>query len=217
MTARFEIADTGGAAAAIEQNTLLRVRESSDGALLIELPDKSILAGDVESVHRESTFVIDFDEWEVKKLTKQVHAEFGDDVTAEELSRFVYDHIENKRYGRGFDLASRVAERAEGDCTEHAVLLTALARATGFPSRVVFGNLLVSSDGRVRAFGHAWTEIHDGENWQLLDATLPQIEYPEAWLRYLPTMGLDDEGPGCSMSMMRYATVMPSSISLTED
>jgi transglutaminase-like putative cysteine protease len=42
------------------------------------------------------------------------------------------------------------------------VVLTALARLVGWPARVVLGVVLVPQESTVRAFGHAWTEIHDG-------------------------------------------------------
>ena len=54
-----------------------------------------------------------------------------------------------------------------GDCSEHAVLLAALSRAVGIPSRVVAGLLFRKSS----FVGHMWVEVHVGE-WVPLDATL---------------------------------------------
>lgn len=75
---------------------------------------------------------------------------------------------------RGFDIASRVAESRAGDCTEHAVLLTALLRAHGVPARVVLGAAVVLSAKQLSAWGHAWTEYFDVKRWQRLDAALFQ-------------------------------------------
>lgn len=91
----------------------------------------------------------------------------------------------------GIDVASRVAAHREGDCSEHAVLLAAAARLAGRAARVVFGVALVPVEGRLRGFGHAWAEIHDGRAWRTVDATpLPP------GVRYLPLAALSDEGPG---------------------
>ncbi|NBU87363.1 MAG: transglutaminase domain-containing protein, partial [Verrucomicrobia bacterium] len=45
----------------------------------------------------------------------------------------------NKNYGVGFATASEVARNKEGDCTEHSMLLAALGRALGIPTRVATG------------------------------------------------------------------------------
>ena len=58
----------------------------------------------------------------------------------------------------------------EGDCTEHAVFLAALARARGIPARVAIGLVYV---GRLQAFGyHMWTEVYVDKRWIPVDATL---------------------------------------------
>jgi transglutaminase-like putative cysteine protease len=95
---------------------------------------------------------------------------------------------------RGFDVASIVAEKREGDCTEHAVLTAALLRGTGFPAHVVLGLALVRIDDKWCAFGHAWTEYHDGQSWQLADAT--NVGETAEKIRYVPVRVMKDEGPG---------------------
>ena len=58
----------------------------------------------------------------------------------------------------------------EGDCSEHGVLLAAMLRAEGIPSRVASG--LVWMDG-LDAFGwHMWTQAFIDGQWIDLDATL---------------------------------------------
>ncbi len=163
--------------------------------------------------HRMATFVIDFDESPLADLVVDLQARYGGRPSPPELTEFVFRHIANKSYLRSFDLASRVAVSREGDCTEHAVLLTALARATGHPARVVLGVLLAQEEDKAYAYGHAWTEIHDGRNWQIADATLPQSDAAGAQFRYLPLLSLDNEGPGYTLDMLRLAAVQPSRIS----
>ena len=83
------------------------------------------------------------------------------------LERWVHDNIRTKGLETAFATASEVMETREGDCTEHGVLLAALLRAAGLPSKVAAG--LIYHDG---AFvGHMWTEVYIGE-WVPLDATL---------------------------------------------
>jgi len=91
------------------------------------------------------------------------------------LRRFVYDFIDEKSLGVGYASASEVARAGVGDCTEHAVLLAALLRAEGVPSRVVSGLVYTQAfAGAQDVFGyHAWTQAHVDGRWIDLDATLP--------------------------------------------
>ncbi len=99
---------------------------------------------------------------------------------AEAMHRFVYEFIEEKDFSVGFATASEVALTGQGDCTEHGVLLAALLRTQGIPSRTVTG--LIYADvllGQRAVFGyHMWTQawIDDddfGGRWVDLDAVLP--------------------------------------------
>ena len=87
------------------------------------------------------------------------------------LERWVHEHIREKDLKVPFATAAEVVESRKGDCTEHAVLLAALLRASGIPSRVAAG--LVESQGQF--VGHMWTEAWLGDavpgGWVVLDAT----------------------------------------------
>lgn len=112
------------------------------------------------------------------------------------VSRLVGRHIVRKTLERLLDRASTVAERREGDCTEHAVLTAAVARAAGLAARVVLGIAFVADgSGRARGLGHAWAEVHDGRGWQVADATGIEADR----VLYLPLGVLRDEGPGYAM------------------
>jgi len=152
-------------------------------------------------LYRAASFVIDFDEPAVRALREGLAARYGDSPSLDELRAFAGDSIPRKSMDRGFDLASRVARSGAGDCTEHAVLLTALARAAGRPARVVLGVLIARIGGERRAFGHAWAEIHDGGHWVPVDATpiAHEVEGPV----YLPLSVLEDEGPGYAVGLGR--------------
>lgn len=96
------------------------------------------------------------------------------------LKHWVYRRIQKKDLSVGFATASDVVRTKQGDCTEHAVLLAALLRAQGIPSRCVSG--LIYADqfaGHEGIFGyHMWTQawlIPPGATryrWIDLDATL---------------------------------------------
>lgn len=98
---------------------------------------------------------------------------------AKALRRFVYSHIEKKNLGVGFATASEVARTKQGDCSEHAVLLAALLRAQGIPSRVVSGIIHTEEfEGQRNVFVyHMWTQAflpaEHGHYWLDIDATLP--------------------------------------------
>lgn len=160
---------------------------------------------------QRSTWVVDYDDASVQALL----AEFSQDKTPPtpaSLERLVFEHVTNKSYSRAFDLASRVAATREGDCTEHAVLLAALARASGYSARVVFGNIVLEQDDDLSAFGHAWVEIHDGDAWQIRDATTLPVTTDAQRSRYLPLGALADEGPGYAMSLVETMSAMPVKI-----
>jgi hypothetical protein len=64
--------------------------------------------------------------------------------------------------------ASELARARRGTCAGHAVLLAALARASGIPARFVAG---LAHTGGVWA-GHAWVELHLGGTWLPFDSAL---------------------------------------------
>jgi len=83
------------------------------------------------------------------------------------LEKWVHEAVRDKNLGTAFATAKEVLESRAGDCTEHAVLLAALARAAGVPARVVAG----LTHAHQSFVGHMWTEVWVGE-WIALDATI---------------------------------------------
>jgi transglutaminase-like putative cysteine protease len=67
--------------------------------------------------------------------------------------------------------AEQVARTLKGDCTEFSMLMAAMCRAEGVPSRTAIG--LIYADGPRPAFSfHMWTEVWVQGQWWALDATL---------------------------------------------
>ncbi len=84
------------------------------------------------------------------------------------LERFVHVTVQEKNFSHGFATAAEVAQSRAGDCTEHAVLLAALLRAEGIPSRVAIGLVYVESAASLGY--HMWTEAYLDGVWVPLDA-----------------------------------------------
>lgn len=91
---------------------------------------------------------------------------------ADNLRRYVSEVIEDKNLDVGFASASEVCRNKQGDCSEHGVLLAALGRACGLPSRVVVGVVYVPVfGGEENIFGfHMWTQFLIGDQWVDFDA-----------------------------------------------
>lgn len=90
-----------------------------------------------------------------------------------ELTRSTHSLIRKKNYTSGFIPASEVARAGEGDCTAHAVLLSAMLRARGIPSRVAIGLVYVPAEPKPRLAYHMWTIAYINDQWLHFDATLP--------------------------------------------
>jgi hypothetical protein len=91
----------------------------------------------------------------------------------------------NMRQQSAFTLPSAVdvLETMSGDCNEHAVLLTALARAAGIPARDAVG--VAYHQGRF--YYHAWNELWLDGYWYPVDATFN--ERPAGALRVRLAVG----------------------------
>lgn len=94
----------------------------------------------------------------------------------EALVAFVRETVSNKTLDVGYASARETLDARAGDCTEHAVLLAALARALGIPARVVSGIAYTPEwAGRDHVFvPHAWVEAWTGSRWEGFDAALPE-------------------------------------------
>jgi hypothetical protein len=152
------------------------------------------LTDDVLARHRRPSFVIDSDNPIFGPLSETLR---GDD-TPSAVCKCVAAYFRTPAHGE-FWRASDAATKRAGDCTEHAVVAAAVARRLGRPSRVVLGYALLSDGQRGIAVGHAWTEIHDGQRWQRVDATPLGAEAAA----YLVMGELSDEGPGYERSLAR--------------
>ena len=154
------------------------------------------LEAETERTWLEATFMIDFDQPEFAGVKAEL-ADVGSKPTRAQLIRFV-NHTIDESVQRGWDFASTIAKKRQGDCSEHAVFTAALARMYGIPARVVVGVALVANGKDYGAYGHAWTEMFENGQWVVADASLLEAA-PNA--RYLPFGLVEDEGMGFKMSL----------------
>ncbi len=125
----------------------------------------------------QSSLYLDWRNPAVKAAARSVSAK---SQKSWDLALALWEYVDRTIYVKNlevfFDPASKVLVSHQGDCTEHAVLLAALARARGLPSRVVSGLVQINNWGGYEAvFGyHAWTEVWIDGQWLSLDAALQQ-------------------------------------------
>jgi transglutaminase-like putative cysteine protease len=122
-----------------------------------------------------STPQVNWETPEIVALAKEIAAGArGSYEAARRLSADVNRRLE-KAYGASHDRASDVLAAGKGDCTEHTVLLVALARALGIPARPVHGLVYAQyGDGQNALYWHAWPEIRSAGEWIPLDPTFGQ-------------------------------------------
>ena len=80
----------------------------------------------------------------------------------------------------GLPTALAALESKKGDCNEHAVLFTALARAAGLPARVAAG--VVYLDGAF--YYHAWSEVWLGQ-WVAADPVFHQFPADATHIKFV--------------------------------
>jgi len=91
---------------------------------------------------------------------------------ASAVYEWVFENIEKKAVV-SVPSALEVLEAMEGDCNEHTLLYTALARAAGVPTRVAIG--LVWSEELNGFYYHAWPEVFVGE-WIWIETKMGRIK-----------------------------------------
>ena len=128
-----------------------------------------------------SSVYLDTDDLLIQKLAKKGKgkAKTSQEI-ANKLTKFVFRYMSNKNYEVGFATASEVARNKAGDCTEHSILLAALGRALGIPSRVVTGLVYADEfeDQKDVLVYHMWTQFYIDDHWVNLDSALGLIKCP---------------------------------------
>jgi len=141
------------------------------------------------------TPLIQSDSIEIKSVIKEILGNTTDAVLAVNLlNRWVYNNLK-KISTISVPSAIEVLKSRRGDCNEHTVLFTALARAAGIPTKTAAG--LVYQKGHF--FYHAWAVVYLG-HWVTVDPTFNQfpadathIKLAEGdiadWIKLVPLIG----------------------------
>lgn len=183
---------TAGAQSARREGDTVRVtvdaaasRSPASGSGEEEASRASYLAASTYLDHRDPA---------IRELVAQATAGAGEAEAerAEAMRAFVHRYLQRRDLSTAFATASEVAARRAGDCTEHSVLLAAMLRGDGIPSRVVAGLLYVEAfAGGRNVFGfHMWVQALLGDRWVDLDA-VTERPFDAAHIA-LDTLALDD-------------------------
>ncbi len=122
---------------------------------------------------------IQSDHQKIKDQTKKIiEGEIVPLKKAKKLVAWVYKNIEKRPVLSVPDALSTLENRI-GDCNEHAVLLSALARASGIPARSETG--LAYLNGRF--YYHAWNLLYLGR-WITADSAFGQIPADVTRIRF---------------------------------
>jgi transglutaminase-like putative cysteine protease len=161
-----------------------RVVQHDDRSVRVRIDlDKPVPSGKDKptDVHRRASALINSEDPKIVALVGKAMAGHGkalnDRQKAAALCQFVNQYINERSLAIGFASASEVAETREGDCSEFAVLLAAMLRAAGLPSRTASGLIYAERFlGQKQVFGYhmwaqAWIGTQDRGRWVDFDAT----------------------------------------------
>lgn len=152
-----------------------RVERDGDAVVLVLETGAAPMPATPEETQRwlKATPDVPADHPEVARLAREA---VGDAATpaakVERLVHFVSEFIEDT-YGANAISVLDVIRKKRGDCSEHADLFTALARAAGIPARTV-GGLGYMGDEERSFGGHAWNEVVLDGVWVPVDPTWDQ-------------------------------------------
>jgi len=160
------------------KDKVLTISMESVSNLLSRKPGKEVF--EEGRRYLESTPFIQSDHPEIQAKVREII--LPDDpaiVKAKKLVAWVNTNIQ-KRPVLSVPNALETLRNRVGDCNEHAVLLTALARAVGIPAQVEVG--LVYQKGRF--YYHAWNVLFLGE-WITVDSVTGQLPADVTHIRFV--------------------------------
>jgi hypothetical protein len=159
---------------ALKDNVLTIEKEN-----LAKLPDAVTNMNAIPDCFVRPEPFIESDHPKILKLVEKIITE--DDTPlkkATKLMIWVHNNIEKRPVLSMPDALATLMNKV-GDCNEHAVLLSALARAAAIPARIEAG--LVYLNGRF--YYHAWNLLYVGK-WITADATFGQIPADVTHIRF---------------------------------
>ena len=158
---------------------VLTVKKETLSDLASELTPENLPA--LDKIFLKPGPFIQSDNQKIQDLVAEILKEDRDAAPltrAEKLMNWVYTRIE-KRPVLSLPEALSTLENKVGDCNEHAVLLAALGRAAGIPTRIEAG-LVYMKD---RFYYHAWNLMYLGQ-WVTVDSVFGQLPADVSHLRF---------------------------------
>ena len=144
-----------------------------------QVGNPSFRVGQTSPENLASSVLIDLDDPELKALAATVDDSLSPWQTAQALEQLVHRSMKVASFSFAFASSSDVLKTMSGDCSEYAVLLTALCRSKKIPCRLVLGLVYAPQNSAdptasgAMAF-HLWNEVLIDDVWRPLDATLGQ-------------------------------------------
>jgi len=160
------------------KNNILTIRRESLSNLPPSIKGEKVFVDG--KTYLESTPFIQSDHPEIQAKVREIVS--PDDpaiVKAKKLVTWVDEKIQ-KRPVLSVPNALETLQHKVGDCNEHAVLLAALARASGIPAQVEAG--LVYQRGRF--YYHAWNVLYLGA-WITADSVMGQLPADVTHIRFV--------------------------------
>ena len=160
------------------KNNILTIRRESLSNLPSSIKGEKVFVDG--RTYLESTPFIQSDHPEIQAKVREIVSP-GDPaiVKAKKLVTWVNEKIQ-KRPVLSVPNALETLRYKVGDCNEHAVLLAALARASGIPAQVEAG--LVYQKGRF--YYHAWNVLYLG-TWITADSVMGQLPTDVTHIRFV--------------------------------
>ncbi|QBB70986.1 transglutaminase domain-containing protein [Pseudolysobacter antarcticus] len=112
------------------------------------------------------------DATEIRTIAERVGTNSDPRKRMRALTDYVREHMRGRSEFLGYVSALEAIKTGNGDCTAYALLLAALGRATGVPTRVAVGMVYDPRfNNRNDVFApHAWAQAWIGGHWESFDA-----------------------------------------------
>lgn len=159
------------------QQTLKSANENSGTITIekVEIDDKNCPNLPIQSPELDrylsSTVYVEADHPEIRAQALEIiDGETNSWLAAKKLCKWVYKSIDEKGLSGDYSTSLTTLKTLSGDCTEHTVLLMAMARSVGIPARICAG-LVFAKDA---FYYHFWPEVFVG-TWVQMDPTFGQV------------------------------------------
>lgn len=175
LTYRITIRDEEDPATAFIQDERQTITRVKGNTLELHVRAKGEAAGGFKfpgPQYLQSSYFLNSNDVRVKDLArKAIGIETDALKKALRIEKWVHGNMKGTNH-EALATADHVARTLEGDCTEFAMLTSAMCRAVGVPSRTAVG-LIYADTRQGPAFSfHMWSEVYAGGRWHPLDATL---------------------------------------------